>query len=227
MPGTRIISSIPGNQRENILVLTVDRTMKRAANITGNTIVGIDYGNKYAGTTVICYNSRNQIKFVQSSKNADADSFLLNELAYLKPDLIMIDAPLSLPGVYWLGSEYRDHFFRSCDRELKAMSPMFLGGLTARAISLIKKMNGTEVRETYPRKLVHILQLPEAGYKQDKQELGSFADQLNRISDVRFNEAQITSWHHVDAFLALLSGLRYMKKDDQRYGIPEEGIIIV
>jgi len=123
--------------------------MKKTDNIAGKTIVGIDYGNKYAGTTVICYNSRHEIKFVQSSKNADADSFLLNELTYLNPDLIMIDAPLSLPGVYWLSSEYKDHFFRSCDRELRAMSPMFLGGLTARAISLIKKMNGTEVLETY------------------------------------------------------------------------------
>ena len=104
---------------------------------------------------------------------------------------------------------------------------MFLGGLTARAISLVKKMNGTEVKETYPRKLVDILQLPVAQYKHDKQQLGSFADQLNTISDVKFNEAQITSWHHLDAFLALLSGLRYLEKTDQRFGIPEEGIIIV
>jgi predicted nuclease with RNAse H fold len=201
--------------------------MKKTANIAGKTIVGIDYGNKYAGTTVICYNSRHKIKFVQSSKNADADSFLLNELAYLHPDLIMIDAPLSLPGVYWLGSDYKDHFFRSCDRELKAMSPMFLGGLTARAISLIKKMNGTEVKETYPRKLVDILQLPDAQYKHSKQDLGSFAEQLQAISGVIINEAQITSWHHVDAFLALLSGLRYLGKNDHKYGIPEEGVVIV
>jgi predicted nuclease with RNAse H fold len=189
--------------------------------------VGIDYGNKFAGTTVICYNSRHKIKFVQSSKNADADSFLLNELAYLHPDLIMIDAPLSLPGVYWLGSDYKDHFFRSCDLELKAMSPMFLGGLTARAISLIKKMNGTEVKETYPRKLVDILQLPDAQYKHSKQDLGSFTEQLQTISGVIINEAQITSWHHVDAFLALLSGLRYLEEINQKYGIPEEGVIIV
>jgi hypothetical protein len=42
--------------------------MKKTAKIAGKTIVGIDYGNKYAGTTVICYNSRHKIKFVQSSK---------------------------------------------------------------------------------------------------------------------------------------------------------------
>ena len=207
--------------------LDTGEAMKKTANIAGKTIVGIDYGNKYAGTTVICYNSRHKIKFVQSSKNADADSFLLNELAYLHPDLIMIDAPLSLPGVYWLGSDYKDHFFRSCDLELKAMSPMFLGGLTARAISLIKKMNGTEVKETYPRKLVDILQLPDTQYKHSKQDLGSFAVQLQAISGVIINEAQITSWHHVDAFLAFLSGLRYLGENDHKYGIPEEGVIIV
>ena len=201
--------------------------MKKTANIAGKIIVGIDYGNKYAGTTVICYNSRHKIKFVQSSKNADADSFLLNELAYLHPDLIMLDAPLSLPGVYWLGSDYKDHFFRSCDHELKAMSPMFLGGLTARAISLIKKMNGTEVKETYPRKLVDILHLPDAQYRHSKQDLGPFTEQLQTISGVQFNAAQISSWHHVDAFLAFLSGLRYLEKNNQEYGIPEEGVVIV
>ena len=222
-----VISRIAGNHYDEILVFTVEKTMKKTTKIAGKTIVGIDYGNKYAGTTVICYNAGNKIKFVQSSKNADADSFLLNELDYLHPDLIMIDAPLSLPGVYWLGNEYRDHFYRSCDRELKAMSPMFLGGLTARAISLIKKMNGTEVKETYPRKLVDILNLSDNQYKHSKQDLGSFIWQLQKISGIGFSEAQITSWHHVDAFLALLSGLRYLENTNHKYGIQEEGLIIV
>jgi hypothetical protein len=104
---------------------------------------------------------------------------------------------------------------------------MFLGGLTARAINLTKKMNGTEVRETYPRKLLDILQLPVAQYKNDKQLLGPFTEKLKKISGAKFNEAQINSWHHLDAFLALLSGFRYLEKNDQRFGIPEEGIIIV
>jgi predicted nuclease with RNAse H fold len=189
--------------------------------------VGIDYGNKYAGTTVICYNSKHEIKFVQSSKNSDADSFLLNELAYLHPDLIMIDAPLSLPGVYWLGNPYKDHFFRYCDRELKAMSPMFLGGITARAISLTKKMNGTEIIETYPRKLIEILRLPYSQYKHSMKDLESFTEQLLASSGFKMKRTRITSWHHVDALLAFMSGLRYLNKSDQKYGIEEEGIIVV
>jgi len=201
--------------------------MKSVANILHKTIVGIDYGNKYAGTTVICYNSHSKVRFLQSSKNADADSFLLNELAYLHPDLIMIDAPLSLPGVYWLGNAYRDHFFRHCDRALQAMSPMFLGGLTARAIRFNKQMNGTEVMETYPRKLVEILRLPVSRYKQGSQELPAFTEQLARISGMKFNTSQINSWHQVDAFLAFFSGIRYLEKKNQAFGIPEEGIIVV
>jgi predicted nuclease with RNAse H fold len=201
--------------------------MNMEAIIAGKTIAGIDYGNKYAGTTVICYNSRDKIAFIQSSKNADADAFLLNELAYIHPDLVMIDAPLSLPGVYWLGDEYRDHFFRTCDRELKAMSPMFLGGLTARAISVVKQLNGTEVRETYPRKLVDILQLTASQYKQDKKDLEFFAETLKNLSGIPFNPAQLISWHHVDAFLAFLSGVRYLQEKEQRFGIPEEGVVIV
>ena len=201
--------------------------MYKANKIAGIKIVGIDYGNKYAGTTVICYNSRQKIRFVQSSKNADADVFLMNELGYLHPDLVMIDAPLSLPGVYWLGGDYKDHFFRDCDRDVKAMSPMFLGGLTARAMSLSKRMNGTGLIETYPRKLVDILNLPAHEYKQGNEYLESFTLELKRKSDLGINTAQITSWHHVDALLAFLSGVRYLEKNDRRFGNPEEGIIIV
>lgn len=104
---------------------------------------------------------------------------------------------------------------------------MFLGGLTARAISLVKKMNGTEVLETYPRRLVDILNLPDTQYKHSKQNLGWFTEQLQAISGLKFNRAQISSWHHVDAFLALLSGFRYLVKEDDKYGNPEEGVIIV
>lgn len=203
--------------------------MKKAAEILKKTIVGIDYGSKYAGTTVMCYNSAHKVRFISSSKNADADSFLLTELAYLHPDLIMIDAPLTLPGVFWLGNGYKDHFFRKCDKELKAMSPMFLGGLTARAMNLRKYINGMGNRmlETYPRKLVEILELPESKYKNKKGDLHIFVDHLVKTLGVRINTRQIASWHHLDALLAFLSGLRYLEHKSQEYGVPEEGTVVV
>lgn len=203
--------------------------MKNADSILKKTIVGIDYGNKYAGTTVMCYNSGHKVRLVASSKNADADSFLMTELAYLKPDLIMIDAPLSLPGVFWLGDRYKDHFFRKCDRDLKAMSPMFLGGLTARAMGLRKHINGlgNNMIETYPRKLVEILDLPVSAYKKRNGELPGFVDELVSTLGIRINTEQISTWHHMDALLAFLSGIRYLEDKSQEFGIPEEGLVIV
>lgn len=203
--------------------------MDHATEILKKTIVGIDYGSKYAGTTVICYNSVHRVRFIASAVNADADAFLLTELEYLQPDVIMIDAPLSLPGVYWLGNGYRDHFFRSCDRELQAMSPMFLGGLTARAMSLHKTMNGMGSRmlETYPRKLAEILDLPLTHYKSKKANLPVVVDHLINTLGVRINPEQISSWHHLDALLAFLSGLRHLDQKSTVYGDPDEGVIVV
>jgi predicted nuclease with RNAse H fold len=203
--------------------------MQKAIDILKKTIVGIDYGSKYAGTTVICYNSAHQVRFIPSSKNVDADSFLLTELTFLDPDLVMIDAPLSLPGVFWLGNGYSDHFFRKCDKEVRAMSPMFLGGLTARAMSLKKCMNGmgNKMLETYPRRLVEELGLPRSNYKNKKGDLPVFVDHLVRKLGVRINSPQLISWHHVDALLAFLSGIRYLENRSSKYGLPEEGIIVV
>ena len=97
-------------------------------------LVGIDYGSKLAGTTVLAYTEGEEIKILQSQKKQDADQFILNFLKISSPELVGIDAPLSLPGAFRaLNNEF---FYREADKELNAMSPMFLGGLTARAMKL-------------------------------------------------------------------------------------------
>lgn len=208
--------------------------MNDGIEILKKTVVGIDYGSKFAGTTVLCYNQVHQVRLIASSKNADADSFLLTELEYLDPDLVMIDAPLSLPGVYRLGNGYRDHFFRSCDRELQAMSPMFLGGLTARAMNLRRILEGRIFKtdfegmlETYPRKLAEILGLISAGYKEKRDKLPVIVERLVEVLGVRINTHQVSTWHHLDALLAFLSGLRHLEQKSLQYGKREEGTITV
>src|SRR4030042_1573407 len=133
-------------------------------------IVGIKYGYKFSGTTVICYNNFHEVRFIISSKNSDADSFILNEIIHLDPDIVFIDAPLSLPGVYRHINGCIDFFFRKCDREIKATSPMFIGGLTARAMGLKKNMNHIRIRvfKTCPRKTLEVLSLPVNTYKQKR-----------------------------------------------------------
>lgn len=203
--------------------------MNQQGNILKQQIIGIDYGNKFSGTTVICYNHFNQILFLNSSKNADADSFILSEVAQIKPGLIFIDAPLTLPGIYWLGNGYRDYFYRECDKEMQAMSPMFLGGLTARAIKLKHQLteSGFDVFETYPRRMLDVLYLPVDYYKRRRKDLDWMLDLLMNKTNISFNKKAVISWHHLDALLAFLSGMRYLSGKSITYGNTEEGLVYV
>jgi len=118
-------------------------------------VVGIDFGARKAGTTVVAWNEGATIRFAQSKEGKDSDLFLRDVVADLSPDLIAIDAPLTLPGVYRDVVGCSDFHLRECDRALKAMSPMFLGGLTARAMALAAawRAEGITVYETYPRQV--------------------------------------------------------------------------
>src|SRR5215212_2962102 len=99
-------------------------------------LAGVDYGSKLAGTTAIAVLEGNTITVHQSLKKQDADLFLTGLLKKYRPSVVGFDAPLSLPGVYRGMKDKNDYFYRTADRELTCMSPMFLGGLTARAIKL-------------------------------------------------------------------------------------------
>jgi predicted nuclease with RNAse H fold len=108
---------------------------------------GIDYGSKMAGTTVITYNQDNVLYQRSSVKNGDADAFILDCVTELQPGQIYIDAPLSLPlACFGKGTDF---FYREADRKLKAMSPMFLGGLTARAMKLRLQLTEMELQLTF------------------------------------------------------------------------------
>jgi predicted nuclease with RNAse H fold len=99
---------------------------------------GIDYGTKLSGNTALTYQDNTGIQVLQCPKNTDADQWIITQVTHLNLEIIYLDAPLSLPGGF-LG--YNDQFhYRASDLELGAMSPMFLGGLTARAISLTKRL---------------------------------------------------------------------------------------
>ena len=92
-----------------------------------NHFLGIDYGSKVAGTTAICrLTESGQFEFSCSTKGRDADLWIKKAIEEFLPESIYIDAPLSLPGAYY-GKE-SNYFYRQADRELRAMSPMFLGG---------------------------------------------------------------------------------------------------
>ncbi|MEJ2005264.1 MAG: DUF429 domain-containing protein [Cyclobacteriaceae bacterium] len=187
------------------------------------THVGIDFGSRKAGTTVLCCLVNDKWNFRQSAKNEDADLFLQNVVNEIKPNLIFIDAPLSLPAVYSTTSPSPDSDFhyRKCDREAGAMSPMFLGGLTARAIRLRTQWErlGIKVFETYPKLAAR--EIEASHYKDD---LKKFAGSLAQKLSVPLPE--LMNWHQADACLAWLSGLRYKQERARITGDSAEGLIL-
>lgn len=194
-------------------------------------ILGIDYGSKLAGTTVIAsLYEHNKVAFYSSEKKQDADQFILD---YVKENkhiwLIFLDAPLSLPLVYQKEEEHENYFYRACDLETKAMSPLFLGGLTARAMKLKRELNllGVKVVETYPSQLADILQIKELGYKKETEGLTKIIKIISKESKLEVLEEEVKNWHFVDAFLCLFSAKRHETGKSIVFGNSEEGQIIV
>lgn len=199
-------------------------------------IAGVDFGSKTAGTTVVCVRDQKQFYFAKSAKGEDADEFLLSFFAEHPVDLVGFDAPLSLPAVY-SGALAKskaskafpaDYLFRQCDRELGAMSPMFLGGLTARAMRLqsILKKGKIKVVEVYPAALVEELGIDPKLYNKKRAKPGPFLNALREELGMQSSRSTL-SWHEVDSFLCYLSALRLSEKVALKYGNPKEGTIVV
>ena len=139
------------------------------------------------------------------------------------PTQVFMDAPLSLPGVYRQLPGCHDYFFREADRALRAMSPLFLGGLTARAMQLAATTpDAITFYETYPSAVARLLQLEAVGYKKT---LPPVVEALQQICPVPFLPAEVTSWHHADALLAWMAGERFQRQVHITYGVPDEGQI--
>ena len=189
--------------------------------------IGIDFGSKLAGTTALAYWGENQVNIIQSEKKKDADAWLSKEIKLKNPSLIGIDAPLSLPGVYRDLAGFDNYFYRQSDRELKAMSPMFLGGLTARAMRLRANLSEYHFIEIYPAILAQRLHLKALGYKQKLSNLPKVLEELAVHLPFAFQISDIKSWHAFDALLAYWSVYRFRNQEHDIFGDPDEGQIVV
>lgn len=193
-------------------------------------LVGIDYGSKLAGTTVMAWSfNRQDVFFAQSRKGSDADAFLEAELKRLQAERIFIDAPLSLPGVYTNIPGYDNFFYRKADRELGAMSPLFLGGLTARAMQLTTRLAVDKVGfvEAYPAALARELNLKAKGYKKKKESFYELLAILGHDYGLKLPADLPVSWHYFDALLAFITGLRTEQQQFMVFGNQEEGFVYV
>lgn len=193
--------------------------------------VGIDFGAKAAGTSAICFqDAEGRFKFYQSKKGSDADQFIRNKLRELKPSMVFIDAPLSLPAVYYGNNgKHTDYFYRESDRQIGGMSPMFMGGITARAIKLKDDLRKTNLEciEVYPKKLKQILFPENDTYKTSSAAISYFLSELHeKLSQESFRDFP-GNWHQVDALLAWWSGRRYYEGSCEMFGDETEGYIVV
>ncbi len=181
--------------------------------------IAVDYGAKLAGTTVVCFEKNGELNLLQSAKKQDADAWLRQIIVEQKPNAVFMDAPLSLPGVYFGAGE--NFHYRQCDQLLGAMSPMFLGGLTARAMQISAGFTATAFYEIYPAQLVRTLFGRDVFYKKD---LPAFLKHLVEKLPHPFAK-QPENWHQVDAALAWLTGWRHGRGEAVSFGNEKEGLI--
>jgi len=186
--------------------------------------IGIDYGSKLAGTTVICFlNESGKVEITQSAKKQDADNWILKFIEQHPINYVFLDAPLSLPKVYSDSAENGNYFYREADKITKAMSPMFLGGLTARAMKLKSQLSISDIitKETYPKLLMQELSL-ETYYKKD---ITKYLTNFLARTNIEVG-SEITNWHQADALLAYFSGSRFLAHEHIEIGDESEGTII-
>jgi predicted nuclease with RNAse H fold len=194
-----------------------------------HSIAGIDYGSKLAGTTVIVWHSPQGIEILQSRKNEDADEMIAN---FIKTNTaisnIFIDAPLSLPTIYSNIEtlENPDFFYRQCDVEVGAMSPMFLGGLTARAMRLkFQFAKRVHFFETYPGFYARMLGLSNFGYKKELANIEICTHIVRNDVDVLMPQTQ--NWHQFDAAIAFIAAKRWLENKSIIFGNKQEAMIYI
>lgn len=190
--------------------------------------MGIDYGSKLAGTTAACGWNDNTFFLSQTVKNQDADLWIRELVKNHHPKMLFLDAPLSLPGIYSKLPGYDDFFYRRADQEVKAMSPMFLGGLTARAMQLAQAFP-IPVIEVYPAARAKQLDLYSLRYKKSNEGLtacvAAVAKQLPTAIAAALLELEIDNWHAFDAVLAWEIGYRQLAGQASVAGSADEGLL--
>ena len=185
---------------------------------------GIDYGSKMAGTTAICYNQDAELLVINSEKKKDADQFISESIELLNPAAIYLDAPLSIPAAYY-GKGGSFHY-RECDRLTSAMSPMFLGGLTARAMSLRQQNQKFPFYECYPSYLIREVLKAKEHY--NKKEGVPNDNIISIVQDsLSYKIPSLQSYHQLDAVLCWLTGQRHVHLQHLELGEKQEGLILV
>lgn len=194
-------------------------------------LFGIDYNSSDSDRTVLCLldELEGKIQFIVSSEREDPNEVIKQQILSKSPAYVFIDAPLSLPRAYF-DSDYEDYLYRESDKELGCQSPMETGLLTANAIKLrhsLQQMSNIPLKETCPKELAKIYQLEEAGYRGHISQIKEVVKVLQEKTEHMLDTQFFTSWQHVDAFLAMMSSLRFKNDEAKEFGNKKEGKVFV
>ena len=183
-------------------------------------IIGIDFGAQFSGNSVIAHLTNNEVQLIQVAKKQHTDTWLKAIVEKINPNAVYIDAPLSLPIAYH--GQGQNFHYRQADIDTRAMSPMFLGGLTARAMNLKNTLKHIPFFEVYTAFFQSEI-IKSNHYKKD---IELFLSELLDKTSVQLADTP-TNWHQTDAIMALLSGLRHHHNKHLEIGDINEGIIII
>jgi predicted nuclease with RNAse H fold len=143
-----------------------------------------------------------------------------------KPEVIVIDAPLSIPRGRKDINDRNGPHFRACDVELRKMGikffPITLGPmrmLTERGIKLSKKLSsiGFRVIESYPGGVQDVLKIPR------KKNIKGLIDGLKRLGIKGCRDDM--NDHEADAATIAYLGFLFVKGLAVPLGDPDEGLL--
>lgn len=158
-----------------------------------------------------------------------SDKEIIKEVERIRPRVVAVDAPLSMPkGRTSLKRRSKIHL-RECDRELLRMKikffPITLGPmrkLTERGIKLKKilEWKGFSVIEVYPGGAQDVLKI-----KRKQNGLEKLKSGLKNIGVKNLRDCM--SGDELDAMTCAVVGKFYVENNFTALGVPEEGLIIM
>lgn len=188
-------------------------------------VVGIDLAGSPSRPTGLCILKGRKIETELIYTNES----ILSVVEAAEPDLVAIDAPLSLPPGRKTINDRNDVHFRPCDLELKKKKirffPITLGPmrqLTERGISLKARLEekSIQVIEIYPGGAQDIWNLPRA-----KKDSATLSRGLAGFGLTGFRDA--ISDHELDAITGALVGLLFLLGKAEVYGELSTGAIVM
>jgi len=187
-------------------------------------IVGLDLAGVESKPSGFCVLNRFKTETCLLYKDRE----IIKRIEEIKPEIIAIDAPLSLPNGRKSIEERTDVHLRECDRELLKRGikffPITLGPmrkLTKRGINLKKILNnkGFKVIEVYPGGAQDVLKIPRKQKGLDKLRKG-----LEKL-EIKGLTSRMTD-HELDAVTCAYVGKLFLEKKSLTFGEPNKSIIM-